>query len=156
MAQKIPLQRRENERDGVSNHEPHDCLLNHAQIKEIIKAPRHWPLCGEFTGEFPSQRASNANNFSIWWRQHVNKLSFIDRRVIDFLDHVSLLSPTALSIIREHYMYITPVYIPGVWCKIMSCIYNGNTYSRRDWLNIESKSWAPFQYPITRLIIRSP
>ena len=22
-----------------------------AQIKENIKAPRHWPLCGEFTGE---------------------------------------------------------------------------------------------------------
>ena len=21
------------------------------QIKENIKAPRHWPLCGEFTGE---------------------------------------------------------------------------------------------------------
>ena len=21
-----------------------------AQIKENIKAPRHWPLCGEFTG----------------------------------------------------------------------------------------------------------
>ena len=33
-----------------------------AQIKENIKAPRHWPLCGEFpgTGEFPAQRASNA------------------------------------------------------------------------------------------------
>ena len=23
----------------------------HAQINENIKAPRHWPLCGEFTGE---------------------------------------------------------------------------------------------------------
>ena len=27
-----------------------------------IKAPRHWPLRGEFTG--------NAENFSIWWRHH--------------------------------------------------------------------------------------
>ena len=44
-----------------------------AQIKENIKAPRHWPLCGEFTGtgEFPAQRASNAENGSIWWRHHV-------------------------------------------------------------------------------------
>ena len=43
------------------------------QIKENIKAPRHWPLCGEFTGtgEFPAQRASYAENFSIWWRRHV-------------------------------------------------------------------------------------
>ena len=32
----------------------------HAQIIEKIKAPRHWPLWGEFTGEFTTQRASNA------------------------------------------------------------------------------------------------
>ena len=39
-----------------------------AQIKENIKAPRHWPLWGESTGDwwFPSQRASNAKNVSIW------------------------------------------------------------------------------------------
>ena len=43
------------------------------QIKENIKAPRHWPLCGEFTGtgEIPAQRASYAENVSIWWRHHV-------------------------------------------------------------------------------------
>ena len=37
-----------------------------------IKAPRHWPLCGEFTGDrwIPSQMASNAENVSIWWRHH--------------------------------------------------------------------------------------
>ena len=41
-----------------------------AQIKQNIKAPRHWPLCGEFTGDrwIPAQRASNAENVSIWWR----------------------------------------------------------------------------------------
>ena len=35
-----------------------------AQTKENIKAPRHWPFCGEFTGdrEFPAQIASNAEN----------------------------------------------------------------------------------------------
>ena len=42
-----------------------------AQIKENTKAPRHWPLCGEFTGEFPAQMTSNAENVSIWWRHHV-------------------------------------------------------------------------------------
>ena len=43
-----------------------------AQIKEDIKAPRHWPLCGvsPVTGEFPAQKASNAENVSIWWRHH--------------------------------------------------------------------------------------
>ena len=44
-----------------------------AQITENIKALCHWPLCGEFTGtgEYPAQRASNAENVSIWWRHHV-------------------------------------------------------------------------------------
>ena len=46
-----PLQWRHNGRDSVSNHQPHGCLLNQTQIKENIKAPRHWPLCGEFTGD---------------------------------------------------------------------------------------------------------
>ena len=73
------LQWRHNEHDGVSNHQPHDCLLNRlfkAQIKENIKFPRHWPLCGlcaghsPVTGEFPAQRTSNAENISIWWRHH--------------------------------------------------------------------------------------
>ena len=42
-----------NERDGVSNHKPHDCLFTQLfiQAKENIKAPRHWPLWGEFTGD---------------------------------------------------------------------------------------------------------
>ena len=42
------------------------------QIKENIKAPRHWPLRGNspVTGEFPAQMASNAENVSIWWRHH--------------------------------------------------------------------------------------
>ena len=48
------LQWRHNERDGVSNHQHHDCLLNglfKAQIKENIKALRHWPVWGEFAGD---------------------------------------------------------------------------------------------------------
>ena len=38
------------------------------QIKENIKARRHWPLCGEspVVGEFPAQMASNAENVSIF------------------------------------------------------------------------------------------
>ena len=48
------LQWRHNEHDGVSNHKPHDCLFKRlfkVQIKENIKAPRHWPLWGEFTDD---------------------------------------------------------------------------------------------------------
>ena len=40
--------------------------------KENIKAPRHWPCEGNspVTGEFAAQRASYAENVSIWWRHH--------------------------------------------------------------------------------------
>ena len=42
------------------------------QIKENIKAPRHWLCAGNSpgTGEFLAQMASNAENVSIWWRHH--------------------------------------------------------------------------------------
>ena len=42
-----------------------------AQIKENTKAPRHWTLWAEFTGELPTQRASNAEKVSIWRRHHI-------------------------------------------------------------------------------------
>ena len=73
----IPILWRHNGRDGVSNHQPHDCLLNRlfkAQIKETSKL-RVTGLCGEnstVTGEFPAQRVSNAENVSIWWRHHAS------------------------------------------------------------------------------------
>ena len=49
-----------------------------AEIKENIKAPRHWPLFRNSpkTGEFPAQRASNAEKVSIWWRHHGEKSDF--------------------------------------------------------------------------------
>ena len=65
-----------NEHDGVSNHQPHDCLLNclfRCRSKKTSKL-RATGLCkgnSPVTSEFPSQRASNAENVSIWWRHHV-------------------------------------------------------------------------------------
>ena len=34
-----------------------------------------YSLCGEFTGEFPAQRASDTENIFIWWRHHVMYIS---------------------------------------------------------------------------------
>ena len=47
------LRWRHNGRDSVSNHHLTivDSTVIQTQIKENIKAPRHWPLCGEFTGD---------------------------------------------------------------------------------------------------------
>ena len=40
---------------------------------ENVKVPRHWLLCGKFTGNswISRTRASNAEHVSIWWRHHV-------------------------------------------------------------------------------------
>ena len=70
-----PLRYRHNGCDGVSNHQPHDCLLNRSFRRRSKKTPklRVTGLCegnSPVTGEFPSQRASNAENASIWWRHH--------------------------------------------------------------------------------------
>ena len=65
------LQWRHNGRDSVSNHQPHDCLLNRLFRRRSKKTSklRVTGLCGG-TGEFPAQMASNAENVSIWWRHH--------------------------------------------------------------------------------------
>ena len=50
----LSLQWRYNERDGVSNHRRLGCSLNRlfrGVSKRKNKAPRHWPLWGEFTGD---------------------------------------------------------------------------------------------------------
>ena len=67
------LRWRHNGRDGVSNHQPHDCLLNRLfghRSKKTSKL-RVTGLCAGNSpgpGEFPAQMASNAENVSIWWR----------------------------------------------------------------------------------------
>ena len=63
-----PLQWRHNERDSVSDHRRLDCLLNHLFRRRSRKTSkfRVTGLCAEnplVTGEFPTQRSSNAENF---------------------------------------------------------------------------------------------
>ena len=70
------LRWRHNERDSVSNHQPHDCLLSRLFRRRSKKTSK---LCvtglcvgnSPGTGEFPAQLASYAENVSIWWRHHV-------------------------------------------------------------------------------------
>ena len=69
------LQWRHNERDSVSNHQSHDFLFNCLFRRRSQKTSklRVTGLCAgnsPVTGEFPAQRASNAENVSIWWRHY--------------------------------------------------------------------------------------
>ena len=72
---KSALQWHHNERDGVSNHQPHDCSFNRLfrhRSKKTSKL-RVTGLCegnSAVTVEFPAQRASNAESYSIWWHHH--------------------------------------------------------------------------------------
>ena len=62
---------RHNGHDSVSNHRPHDCLLNRLFRSKKISKLRVTGLCvgnSPESGEFPAQMASDAENVSIWWR----------------------------------------------------------------------------------------
>ena len=69
------LRWRHNDHAGVSNHQPHGCLLNRSfrhKSKKTSKL-RVTGLCARNspgTGEFPAQMASYAENVYIWWRHH--------------------------------------------------------------------------------------
>ena len=85
-ALRVTLQWRHNGRDGISNHQPHDCLFNllfRHRSKKTSKL-RVTGLCegnSPVTGEFPTQMASNAKNVSIWWSHHE----------LDMMQHVKII-----------------------------------------------------------------
>ena len=81
-----------------------------AQIKENIKALRHW-LCAEKTpetGEFPAQLASNAENVSIWGRHHVD-------RIAHSLDHACMKFPLSATSTNNqaHNEHLAPIWKRG-------------------------------------------
>ena len=75
----LPSQWRHNGHDSVSNHQPHDCLLKRffRRRSKITSKLRVTGLCegnSPGTGEFPAQRASNAENASIRRCHHVERI----------------------------------------------------------------------------------
>ena len=77
----VPLQWRHNGRNGVSNHQPHHCLLNHLLRHRSKKTSNlHFTgLCvgnSPVTSKFTTQMASYAENVSIWWRHHGCALTY--------------------------------------------------------------------------------
>ena len=81
-----------------------------------IKVPRHWPLCGEFTGtgEFPAQRASYAENVSIWWRHHGKCFALIGHLWRGSYDSV----PTQrASSVEFWFIYIVILHTLSAWWR---------------------------------------
>ena len=93
------LQWRQNERDGVSNHRCIDCLLNRLfrrRLKETSKLRINnlaWKRNSPVTGEFSAQRASNAENVSIWRRRHGIPLLLLMPQLHPTTDPVRFLAP---------------------------------------------------------------
>ena len=74
-AQTETLRWRHNGLDSISNHQPHDCLLNLLSRRRSKKTSKRCvtSLCAgnsPGTGELPAQMASNAENVSICWCHH--------------------------------------------------------------------------------------
>ena len=71
----LPLRWRHNERDGVVNHQPHDCLLKrlfrHRSKKTLtLRITGLYEGNSSVTSEFPAHKASIAEKVSIWWCNH--------------------------------------------------------------------------------------
>ena len=69
------LQWRHNGRDSISNHQHHDCLLirllwHRSKKTSKLRVMGHCERKLPGTDKFPAQRASSAENVSIWWRHH--------------------------------------------------------------------------------------
>ena len=108
------LQWRHNERDGVSNQRRVDGLLNRLIRRRSKKTSklRVTGLCegnSQVAGEFPSQRANNAENGSIWWRHH-------DTEHIHIYIHIHM--DTVLFGILLFCLYHEFVYIYEIGCTL--------------------------------------
>ena len=104
-----------------------------AQIKENIKAPRHWPLCGNspVTGEFPAQMASNTENVSVWWRHH-------ETQQITVTLHYLILLLTYLRTYFTWYFLFLVDWLPSWTWTVYCSVY-------LSWYLYFSSTWAaPF------------
>ena len=122
----LSLQWRHNERDGVSNQQRIDCLLNLLFRRRSKKTSKlHVTgLCegnSPVTGEFPAQRTSNAENISIWWCHHVKGKAMLFRHS----QHHGYRGPGAPFYL--HGLTIIPAWISNhmtskVWDEITSTV----------------------------------
>ena len=118
----------------MANHQPHDCLLNRLFKRRSKKTSkfRVTGLCegsSPETGEFPAQRASNAEKVSIWWRHHdsgydicVNKTPWLagTKTGISCLNYRSITQFcwSFFSVINRHYTCIDHFDGVAQYCSI--------------------------------------
>ena len=142
------LQWRHNERDGVSNHLRLKLFAQsfvQVQIKKNIKAPRHWSLWRESTGDIPSQRANNAEIVSMWWRHH-EKGPYVPGMPGTFPRHRLQRKPLVSDPGMHHGKCVT--HVP--WCMSVSLTHGGGenvpgilgACATRDYTYLARGPWA--------------
>ena len=105
----ISLQWRHNGRGSVSNHQPHDCLLNRlfrrsSRKTSIICVTGLCARNSPGTDEFPAQMASNAENVPIWWRHHVNDI-WQKRKLKKIVKRMSLSMPSRRNFLSNQCLF---------------------------------------------------
>ena len=144
--------------DSVSNHQPHDCLLNRLfsrRSKKISKL-RVTGLCAgnsPGTGEFPAQMASNAENVSIWWRHHAMLLfKYTLYALLHFFQ--SIYHRGGLWIFEMHgdkcstYTWVPGNMMPSKTIKTMSCTRYIIPVSNKTWYGSQGKHYLCTCYQI--------
>ena len=110
------LQWRHHELDGITNHQPHDCLLNclfRRWSKKTSKL-RVTGLCewnSPMTGEFPAYTASNAENASIWWRHHCLSICKLDISMNWASIHYAVRRPITIWMLKLSYRFDIPAFL---------------------------------------------
>ena len=102
----LPLQWRHNERHDISNYQPHDCLLNRL-FSHRSKKTSKFRVTGLCAGNSPvndefSQRASNEENVSIWWRHHAPLNSECSRACDETTNRLIWLNSSSEDQTRNH------------------------------------------------------
>ena len=138
-----------NESDGVSNHQPHDCLLKRLFGRRSKKTSkfRVTSLCvgnSPGTGEFPAQRASNAENVSIWWHHHDATSSFVHHFIVICEFKLELQSGNTL------WIKIGENMAPFLWYFKRCSSFHGHLWIKKNWrYGQEKPKLSLWPWPLT-------
>ena len=138
----ITLQWRHNGRDGVSNHEPHDCLLNRlfrcrSKKTSKLRATGLYAWNSPLTGEFPAQMASNAENDSIWWSHHLQSHSW--QRMCAVCNLISLF------VCHPHFLQNLILRLQKIDATIMCTSWTLKRHTHRTVPRIRPRTWSTLQ-----------
>ena len=127
-----PLQWHHNERDGISNHQPHECLLKRLFARRSkLRVTGLYGGNSPVTGEFPAQRTSNTKNVSIWWRHHAMRCLMWSRDLFKNTFISTHFSQSYTSTLHMRYLPMVKriILIPGWMLRLdMITSSNGNIF----------------------------